>query len=40
LPQNPQRQVHALLGNLLAYRTMAEKDATANIPNFYTLLNL
>jgi hypothetical protein len=35
--QNPQRQVHALLGNLNAYQNDGrKKDTTANLINFYT----
>jgi hypothetical protein len=39
LRQNPQRRVHALLGNLTERPTrLPQKDNTANLINFYTQL--
>jgi hypothetical protein len=40
LPQNPQRQVHALLGVFVLRKTRRLKiDTAVNLTEFYTLLN-
>jgi hypothetical protein len=36
MPQNPTRQVHALLGAVELEDSLAEKDTIVNTPNFYT----